>query len=84
MVGRPEKIEESGNWLCDSPFDAVILIASNHDILFQKKPEKARKMLSKHDKIITLKIEGKELMAPIFMVSHGSQGSVMDGHSPLL
>lgn len=58
MVGRPEKIEESGNWLRDSPFDAVILIAGNHDILFQKKPEKTRKMLSKHDKIHYLENSG--------------------------
>jgi len=50
-VGRPDKIEEFGNWLRDSPFDAVIIVAGNHDILFQKEPKKARKMLSKHDKI---------------------------------
>jgi Icc-related predicted phosphoesterase len=51
MIGRPDKIEEFGYWLRDSPFSAVVIIAGNHDILFQKKPEKARKLLSKHDKI---------------------------------
>ena len=39
MVGRPEKIEGFGNWLRDTPFSAVIIIAGNHDILLQKEPE---------------------------------------------
>jgi Icc-related predicted phosphoesterase len=51
MIGRPDKIEEFGYWLRDSPFSAIVIIAGNHDILFQKKPEKAKKLLSKHDKI---------------------------------
>lgn len=58
MVGRLEKIEEFGNWLRDSPFDGVVIIAGNHDILFQKEPEKAREMLSKHDKIHYLEDDG--------------------------
>jgi hypothetical protein len=45
MIGKPENIEESGNWLRDSSFSAIVMIAGNHDILFQKKPEKARKLL---------------------------------------
>jgi Icc-related predicted phosphoesterase len=51
MVGRPDKIEEFGYWLRDSPFSTIVIIAGNHDILFQKKPEKAKKLLLKHDKI---------------------------------
>lgn len=51
MIGRPEKIEEFGNWLRDSPFSTIVIIAGNQDILSQKKPEKARRLLSKHDKI---------------------------------
>lgn len=43
MIGRPDKIEEFGYWLCDSPFSAIVIIAGNHDILFQKKPEKSKK-----------------------------------------
>ena len=58
MIGRPEQIEGFGNWLRDSPFNAVIIIAGNHDILFQKEPEKARKLLSKHDKIHYLEDSG--------------------------
>ena len=58
MIGRPEKIEEFGKWLHDSPFSAIIIIAGNHDILFQKKPEKAKKLLSKHDKIHYLEDSG--------------------------
>ena len=58
MIGRPEKIEGFGNWLRDSPFNAVIMIAGNHDILFQKESEKARKLLSKHDKIHYLEDSG--------------------------
>ncbi len=66
MVGRPEKIEEFGKWLCDSPFDAVIIIAGNHDILFQKEPEKARKILSKHDKIHYLEDGGSKIYGTSF------------------
>lgn len=58
MIGRPEKIEGFGNWLRDSPFNAATIIAGNHDILFQKEPEKARKLLSKHDKIHYLEDSG--------------------------
>lgn len=58
MNGRPEKIEEFGKWLHDSPFSAIIIIAGNHDILFQKKPEKGKKLLSKHDKINYLEDSG--------------------------
>jgi Icc-related predicted phosphoesterase len=58
MMGKPEKIEEFGMWLQDSHFTAVVMIAGNHDILFQKKPEKARKLLSKHDKIYYLEDSG--------------------------
>jgi Icc-related predicted phosphoesterase len=58
MVGSPEKIEGFGNWLRDTPFSEVIIIAGNHDILFQKEPERARKLLSKHDKIHYLEDSG--------------------------
>jgi Icc-related predicted phosphoesterase len=58
MIGEPEKIEEFGKWLRDSPFSAIVIIAGNHDILFQKMPEKARKLLSKHDKIYYLEDGG--------------------------
>jgi Icc-related predicted phosphoesterase len=58
MVGRPEKIERFGNWLRDTPFSAVIIIAGNHDILFQKEPERARKLLTKHDKVHYLEDSG--------------------------
>ncbi len=58
MIGRPDKIEEFGNWLRDSAFSAIVIIAGNHDILFQKKPEKAKKLLSKHDKIHYLEDTG--------------------------
>ena len=60
MNGRPEKIEEFGKWLHDLPFSAIIIIAGNHDILFQKKPEKAKKLLSNHDKIHHLEASGAE------------------------
>jgi Icc-related predicted phosphoesterase len=58
MIGKPERIEEFGKWLCDSPYSAIVIIAGNHDILFQKQPEKARKLLSKHDKIYYLEDSG--------------------------
>jgi hypothetical protein len=58
MIGRPDKIEEFGYWLRDSPFSGILIIAGNHDILFQKKPEKAKKLLSKHDKIHYLEDSG--------------------------
>jgi Icc-related predicted phosphoesterase len=58
MIGRSERIEEFGDWLRDSPFSAVVIIAGNHDILFQREPEKARKLLLKHDKIHYLEDTG--------------------------
>ena len=58
MIGRPDKIEEFGNWLRDSPYSAIVIIAGNHDVLFQKKPEKAKKLLLKHDKIHYLEDTG--------------------------
>jgi Icc-related predicted phosphoesterase len=58
MVGRPEKIEGFGNWLRDTSFSAVIIIAGNHDILFQKEPERARRLLTKHDKVHYLEDSG--------------------------
>jgi 3',5'-cyclic AMP phosphodiesterase CpdA len=36
MIGRSERIEEFGDWLLDSPFSAVVIIAGNHDFLFQR------------------------------------------------
>jgi hypothetical protein len=58
MIGRSERIEEFGDRLRDSPFSAIVIIAGNHDILFQRKPEKARKLLLKHDKIHYLEDTG--------------------------
>jgi len=84
MIGRSEKIEEFGNWLRDSPFNAVIIIAGNHDILIQKKPQEARKILSKHDKIHYIEDSGCRIDGISFYGLHGSQSSVMDGHLPLL
>jgi predicted phosphodiesterase len=82
MIGRPEKIEEFGKWLHDSPFSAIIIIAGNHDILFQKKPEKAKKLLSKHDKINYLEDSGCRVDVSHFMVRHGNLSPVTDGHLP--
>jgi hypothetical protein len=82
MIGNPEKIEDFGKWLCDSSFSAVVIIAGNHDILFQKKPEKARKLLSKHDKIYYLRTADAGSKMSHFMVRHGSLSSVLDGHLP--
>ena len=42
----------------DTSFCAVIIIAGNHDILFQKEPERARKLLTKHDKVHYLEDSG--------------------------
>ncbi len=53
-----KKFEEFANWLRDSHFNTVIIIAGNHDTRFQKEPEKARKILSKHDKIHYLEDSG--------------------------
>jgi predicted phosphodiesterase len=80
MIGRPEKIEEFGKWLHDSPFSAIIIIAGNHDILFQKKPEKAKKLLSKHFKIHYLEDSGCRVDVSHFMVRHGNLSPVTDGH----
>ena len=82
MNGRPEKIEEFGKWLHDSPFSAIIIIAGNNGILFQKKPEKAKKLLSKHDKIHYLRIVGAESTVSHFIVRHDNLSPVTDRHLP--
>jgi predicted phosphodiesterase len=82
MVRRPDKIEEFGYWLRDSPFSAIVIIAGNHDILFQKKPEKAKNCCQSMIRFTTLRTLDAESTGSHFMVHHGSQSSVMDGHSP--
>jgi hypothetical protein len=82
MIGRPDKIQEFGYWLRDSHFSGIVIIAGNHDILFQKKPEKAKKLLSKHDKIHYLEDSGCRIKGISFTAPHGSPSSVVDGHSP--
>lgn len=60
MIGRPEKIEEFGKWLHDSPFSAIIIIAGNHDILFRKSPKKLKSRCQSMTKYTTLRIVGAE------------------------
>ncbi|MFL6486720.1 MAG: hypothetical protein ACJ71D_08450 [Nitrososphaera sp.] len=45
------KIGIFGNWLYNLPFSSIIIIAGNHEIMFQSNSRKSKKtLLLKHDK----------------------------------
>ena len=44
-LGRPEEIAAFGRWLAGLPHRHKIVIAGNHDFLFEQEPERARGLL---------------------------------------
>ena len=45
------KIEVFWNWSCNFPFSSIIIVAGNHEIMFQSNSRKSKKtLLLKHDK----------------------------------
>jgi len=49
MMGRPEEIEKFGAYLQALPHKHKVVIAGNHDWLFQTKPKVARKLIGDVD-----------------------------------
>jgi predicted phosphodiesterase len=45
-LGRPAEIERFDRWLGTLPHPHKLVIAGNHDFLFERKPEKARALLT--------------------------------------
>lgn len=45
MQGRPEEIERFDDWLGSLPHRRKVLIAGNHDRLFEERPEEARRRI---------------------------------------
>ena len=45
MAGKRNEIEAFGDWLGNQRFAAKIVIAGNHDFLFEREPEAARSLL---------------------------------------
>jgi len=46
MNGRPEEIERFDRWLAGLPHAHKVVIAGNHDFLFEHEPERARGLLT--------------------------------------
>ena len=62
-IGQPKAIAEFGAWLRALDYKHKIVIAGNHDILFQKDPLKARRVLKDAcPDVIYLQDEGVEVM----------------------
>ena len=47
MAGKPEEIERFDAWLGRLPHPAKIVIAGNHDRLFEERPEEARRRITR-------------------------------------
>ncbi|MCC6738926.1 MAG: metallophosphatase domain-containing protein [Planctomycetia bacterium] len=47
-MGRPAEIESFARWLAARPFPHKVVIAGNHDWLFEREPKVAREILEKH------------------------------------
>jgi 3',5'-cyclic AMP phosphodiesterase CpdA len=45
--GKPHEIEDFDSWLAVQPYRVKIVIAGNHDLLFEYKPQKARQLLTR-------------------------------------
>jgi predicted phosphohydrolase len=58
MSGRPEEIARFDAWLAGLPHRHKVVIAGNHDFLFEGEPERARRLLPS---AIYLRDEGVEL-----------------------
>ena len=56
-----EELDRLAKWLDVLPHRRVVLIAGNHDFVFQHEARAARKILSSHPKIVYLKDSGAEV-----------------------
>jgi hypothetical protein len=81
MIGRPDKIEEFGYWLRDSPFSAIVIILAIMIFYFRKSLKKQKSCCQNMTRFTTLRTLNAESMASHFMVHHGPPTLVLDGHS---
>jgi 3',5'-cyclic AMP phosphodiesterase CpdA len=81
MIGRPDKIEEFGYWLRDSPFSAIVIILVIMIFYFRKSLKKQKSCCQNMTRFTTLRTLNAESMASHFMVHHGRPTLVLDGHS---
>lgn len=51
LEGRDYEVEAFGKWILEQPFKHKVVIAGNHDFLFQRKPKIARLMVQRDDNI---------------------------------
>lgn len=59
--GKPDSIEDFSRWLGEQSYKAIVVVAGNHDILFEKDRNRAVNLLQKHDhdtKVIYLEDSG--------------------------
>ena len=45
MSGTPEQVKAAGNWLATLPHSRKIVVAGNHDLLFEQEPEQALELI---------------------------------------
>ncbi len=48
MRGTEPEVRAFGEWLADQPYEHKVLIAGNHDFLFEREPQLARSLLPAH------------------------------------
>lgn len=61
-MGRPAEIESFARWFAAQPFPHKVVIAGNHDWLFEREPAAARGILAKHcPGAVYLEDEGVEI-----------------------
>lgn len=59
--GEKHEIENFAKWFVEQPFEHKILVAGNHDWMFEKDPEQAQKILDNAGDIIYLNDSGIEI-----------------------
>ena len=58
LGGSPREIEEFARWSCILPYKHIIIIAGNHDRLFQRHPDYARLLLLYNERMCYLQDSG--------------------------
>src|SRR5271156_4214435 len=72
MGGRPAEIAKAGQWLRSLLHPYKIVIAGNHDWLFQKRPMQAKALISEEPTV-----EGRDILDPSIVYLQDSAVEVM-------
>lgn len=62
-MGRPHEVEDFAKWLAVQPFEHKVVIAGNHDWMFELEPTEARALLRKHcPRVVYLQDSGAKIL----------------------